>query len=139
MRREEKFAVSKRMYAADLSSLSVTPRAGYQGREYFECTVRAVWFRRRRRGGFGPNGAVVTVACIGTLWGSQDTRPATAAEFLEHHTDGRHGGDCAGRWDGERYWGTQEPDRMNEHLALLKPMLANYPAAPAGFDAWWRF
>lgn len=24
-------------------------------------------------------------------------------------------------------------------LALLKPMLANHPDAPAGFDGWWTF
>lgn len=139
MIREKKFAVSRRPYAVDLSSLTVTTRTGYQGRLYYPAAVRAVWFRRRRRGGYGPGGAVVTVACIGTLRTSQDTRPETAVEFLERHTDGRYGGDCEGRWDGVGYWGAEEPDIRDEHLALLRPMLANYPKVPTGYDGWWRF
>jgi hypothetical protein len=81
----------------------------------------------------------VTVACIGTLWDRQPERPADAVEFLECHDDGRHGGDCEGRWDGERYWGAQEPGVIERHLDLLRPMLANYPNIPAGYDGWWRF
>lgn len=139
MIREEKFAVSRRPYAVDLSSLNVTTRTGYQGRLYYPASVRAVWFRRRRRGGWGPDGAVVTVARIGTLWSSQDIRPETAVEFLERHTDGRYGGDCQGRWDGVGYWGAEDLDVQDEHLALLRPMLDDYPAIPKGYDGWWRF
>lgn len=145
MRREDRFVMSHKPYAAELSSLSGAMRTGYQGREYYSGVIRAVWFRRRRRGGYGPGGAVVTVACIGTLWCSQDDRPADGREFLERHTDGRYGGNCIGRWDGIGYWGAENPDVMAEHLKVLRPMLASYeqdpknPQAPAGYDGWWTF
>lgn len=35
--------------------------------------------------------------------------------------------------------GAQQPDVTEEHLALLRPMLANYPAVPDGYSGWWRF
>ncbi|MFE9099790.1 hypothetical protein [Actinomadura geliboluensis] len=145
MLHEDRFVMSRKQYAADLSTLHIEPRTGYKGREYYHGVIQAVWFRRRRRGGFGPNGAVVTVACIGTLRDSQDTRPADGREFLQRHDDGRYGGDCQGRWDGSGYWGSESPEAMAEHLALLKPMLAAYernpkaPTLPDGFDGWWRF
>lgn len=132
MIREDRFLVSRRPYAVDLSSL----RGGMQttspapGRTYYQGRINAVWFRRRKG---------VTVACVGTLWDFQDSAPADAAEFLTRHTDGRYGGDCEGRWDGERYWGAQEPAEIERHLALLRPMLANYPDIPAGWNGWWRF
>ncbi|WP_035796423.1 hypothetical protein [Kitasatospora mediocidica] len=128
MIREDRFLISRRPYAVDLNSLRVTEHM---------VTLGAVWFRRR-------NGA--TVACIGHLWDIQHPAPADAAEFLRRHDDGRYGGTCFGRWDGERYWGAgerywraQEPDVIAQHLDLLLPMLANYPEIPASFDGWWRF
>jgi hypothetical protein len=125
MRRETSHVMSHRPYAVDLSSLRTEQRANYvAGR------IRAVWFRR-------PKGA--TVACVGNLWDLQDSMPQNAIEFLERHDDGRYGGSCAGRWDGERYWGAQEPDVMAAHLELLRPMLANCPDLPHGYDGWWRF
>lgn len=145
MRRETRFVMSHKPYAVDLSSLDIETCIGYQGREYVRGVVQAVWFRRRRRGGFGPNGAVVTVACVGTLWDSQDIVPADGREFLERHGDGRYGGHCAGRWDGAGYWGSEDPDVMAEHLAILRPMLDGYtaspknPPLPSGFDGWWTF
>lgn len=145
MIRDEKFVISRNQYAVDLSSLRVTSRTGYRGRIYYPASVRAVWFRRRRRGGYGPSGSVVTVACIGDLSTSQDIRPETAVEFLARYRDGRYGGNCHGRWDGSGYWGSEDPEEMAEHLALLRPMLAAYeknpkaPKLPAGFDGWWRF
>jgi len=121
MRRETKFVVSRRPYAVDLSSLRTLERPAI---------VNAVWFRRRQS---------ITVACVGILWDYQDPNPKDAAEFLERHDDGSYGGDCLGRWDGQRYWGAQEPHVIEEHLALLKPMLANYPNVPDAYDGWWRF
>jgi hypothetical protein len=127
MIREDRFLISRRLYAVDLSSMTVgAPSAlGW-------CSVRinAAWFRRRRG---------VTVACVGNLRESLRPAPKTAAEFVERAADGRWGGHCEGRWDGENYWGAQKPDVIEQHLALLKPMLANYPNIPAGFDGWWRF
>lgn len=129
MIRETRFLISRRPYAVDLTTLrgrveETSERSYYQGR------INAVWFRRRQG---------VTVACVGTLWDFQAAAPAGAVEFLERHTDGRHGGDCDGRWDGERYWGAQEPGVIEQHLELLRPMLANYPNIPDGYDGWWRF
>jgi len=121
MRREERFILSHRPYAVDLSSLRVD---GTYAR------VDAVWFRRRQR---------VTVACIGYLWDYQRPVPHIAMEFLDRHDDGRYGGKCEGRWDGERYWGAQDPDVIERHLAILRPMLANFPTIPDGYDGWWTF
>lgn len=122
MIREERFLISRRPYAVDLSSLAVD--------SYGKATVAAVWFRRRRG---------VTVACIGELWNFPRLTPKDAREFLVSHTDGRYGGDCHGRWDGTRYWGAQEPGVAAAHLSLLRPMLDGYPSVPAGYDGWWRF
>lgn len=125
MVRETEFRISRRPYAVDLASLAVEPRGkGFYG------TVSAIWFRRRKG---------VTVACTGFLGDLQRYTPANVYDFLARHDDGRYGGDCLGRWDGQRYWGAQEPDMIKAHLDLLRPMLASYPAVPPGYDGWWRF
>lgn len=121
MRREDRLIMSHRPYAVDLSSLRVD---GTYAR------VDAVWYRRRRG---------VTVACIGHLWDYQRPAPRTAMEFLFRCDDGRYGGTCEGRWDGERYWGAQDPDVIERHLAILRPMLDSFPTIPDGYDGWWTF
>lgn len=131
MIRTDRFLISKRPYAVDLSSLDARPDGErWDGTPMSTARLGAVWFRRK-------NG--VTAACIGTLWDIQAPPPADAAEFLRRHDDGRHGGDCDGRWDGERYWGAQRPETIEQHLAILRPMLANYPDVPPGYDGWYRF
>lgn len=127
MIRDDRFLISRKPYAVDLDSLRNTnrdPDGRYWGR------IDAVWFRRRRG---------VTVACIGDLWDNQDKEPASATEFLELHDDGRYGGDCIGRWDGESYWGNVTLEQQEQHLAILQPMLANYPDIPEGYSGWWTF
>lgn len=122
MIRDTRFLISRKPYAVDLTSLHTDSES--------TAYLDAVWFRRR-------NG--LTVACIGHLWDIQNPLPKDAAEFLARHDDGRYGGTCEGRWDGERYWGAQAPELIDAHLALLRPMLANYPAIPPGYDGWWTF
>lgn len=131
MRRETRFLISRKPYAVDLDSLQVRPyKVWNTDTERYSNTIAAVWFRRR---------SGLTYACVGTLTNATDTPPEDARDFLERHTDGRGGGDCHGRWDGARYWGAQEPATAEKHLALLRPMLDNYPAIPDGFDGWWTF
>lgn len=132
MIREDRFLISRKPYAVDLTSLRGSRTDTPQGCNpyYFDGRIGAVWFRRRKG---------VTVACVGTLWDLQHPEPADAKQFLEQHDDGRYGGDCEGRWDGERYWGAQEPEIIDAHLSLLRPMLASYPAIPEGYDGWWTF
>ncbi|MCX4543813.1 hypothetical protein [Streptomyces sp. NBC_01565] len=132
MIREDRFLISHKAYAVDLSSLrgAVTPSPQGRRPSYFDGRINAVWFRRRRG---------VTVACIGTLWDFQDDDPADGRRFLERHEDGRYGGDCDGRWDGSGYWGAQNLETVAQHLTVLRPMLAAYPAIPDGYDGWWRF
>lgn len=135
MRREDTFVQSHRPYAVDLGSFrTIDPNNGNgitaDPAQWTWARIDAVWFRRR---------AGVTVACVGHLRDLQRPAAASAAQFLARHEDGRYGGDCAGRWDGERYWGSQLPDVIERHLELLRPMLAGYPACPSGYDGWYVF
>ena len=130
MIREDRFLISRKPYAVDLTSLRISdPGERYDGSPTCTARIDAVWFRRR---------SGVTVACVGDLWDHQ-TPPADAAQFLAQHDDGRYGGTCHGRWDGENYWGAQRPEEIEQHLALLRPMLDNYPDVPPSYDGWWRF
>lgn len=123
MIREDRFVQSHRPYAVNLASLRTD--------EHGQSRLDAIWFRRR-------NGR--TVACIGQLWDFQRPRPAGGQQFLSQHDDGRYGGDCRSRWDGQHFWSAdQNPDVQAADLALLKPMLDNHPAIPDGYDGWWRF
>lgn len=134
MIRETRFLISRRLYAVDLSTVTgeQQPRGNLIA---FSGTANAVWFRRQ--GG-------VTRACLGSLMLFSHYLPHRLDlddphAILSADLDGRYGGTCHGRWDGERYWGAQEPDVIARHLVLLRPMLANYPAIPDGYDGWWRF
>ncbi|MEU6365750.1 hypothetical protein ABZ876_08335 [Streptomyces sp. NPDC046931] len=130
MIRESRFLISRQPYAVDLNSLNGTLKATMTTPVYVG-TIDAVWFRRRK-------GAVV--ACIGQLWDFQSVEPADAAEFLARLTDGRTGGRCHGRWNGRSYWAEDGHREEREgHLAILRPMLADYPALPDGYDGWWTF
>jgi hypothetical protein len=131
MIRDEEFRISRRPYAVDLSSLRLQHEAAKEiAREYWRGSIDAVWFRRRDG---------ITVACIGSLWDYQDIEPADGEAFLRAHKDGRYGGSTVGRWDGSGYWGHVSLDEQNAHLAILQPMLENFPAVPPGYDGWWRF
>lgn len=131
MIRMEKFLISKGPYAVALASLVTTRHGREDGSFYWGARVNGVWFRRRRG---------VTVACIGYLWDYQDNEPADALAFLAAHDDGRYGGTTLGRWDGESYWGSNSTlVKQEQHLEVLRPMLANYPAVPPSYDGWWRF
>jgi hypothetical protein len=136
VKREDKFVLSHHPYAVDMTSLRTKTNTRGDGTFYYWGRINAVWFRRRRSASCGP---LVTVACIGHLWDYQDAEPTTAAKFLAQHDDGRYGGNCEGRWDGARYWGSQDPDEITQHLELLRPMVENYPACPDSHEGWWKF
>lgn len=131
MHREDKFVLSHRPYAVDLSSFRIDEiRTGWKG-EYACATVNAAWFRRKN----GANQAVV-----GELSDSQWTIPKDAVQFLEQYEDGRYGGRPFARWDGASFWcAGQDPEENARYLALLRPMLEGYPALPGGYSGWWRF
>lgn len=134
MIREERFLISRRPYAVDLTSLHAE-QTERDGTYFLKGRASAVWYRRQ--GG-------VTRACLGTLglWKHYLSHPVDVDDpeaVLRADLDGRYGGDCEGRWDGESYWGNGTLDEQNRHLAILRPMLANYPRLPAGYDGWWRF
>ncbi|MFH8804090.1 hypothetical protein ACH4F6_31630 [Streptomyces sp. NPDC017936] len=129
MIREDRFLISRKPYAVDLASFRRSERDPDKSWAWY--SIDAVWFRRRRS---------ETVACIGNLRDIiDDPTPTTAEEFLRRFTDGRYGGDCHGRWDGDSYWGTGTLADQEQNLAILRPMLANYPAIPDGYDGWWTF
>lgn len=125
MIRTERFRLSDRPYAVDLSSLTVNTYGCHQ--------VDAMWFRRRRG---------VTVACAGDLHTGLygEPAPVDARDFLTRYTDGRHGGHAAARWDGNNLWAPEmSKDEQDRYYELLKPMLDAYPEVPYGFDGWWTF
>lgn len=127
---EEKFLISKRPYAVDLQDFRLRASGGAMT---YAVHVGAVWFRRRKG---------VTVAVIGNLWDFQSTpAPVDVHEALRRHTDGRYGGSWIARWDGDSYVSEepQPPEEMERHLAILRPMLENYPAVPPGYCGWYRF
>ena len=134
MIRDTTFRISHRPYAIDLTT--VTGDQHPRGDQYaFSGTANAVWYRRK-------DGR--TRACLGTLmlWSHYLPAPLDLADphaVLSADLDGRYGGTADGRWDGERYWGAQKPEVIEQHLAILRPMLAAYPACPDGYDGWWRF
>lgn len=139
MLREDRFVQSHRPYAVDMSSLHTEAHLRDDGSAYYSGRIDAVWFRRRSAG-YGAHRRIVTTACAGHLWDYQDTGPADPEQFLKQHDDGRFGGRCESRWDGERFWSaSQSPEATAAHLELLRPMLAAYPACPDGYSGWWRF
>lgn len=134
MRRETRFLISRKPFAIDLNT--ITGEQHPRGDRFaFSGSVNALWFRRQ---------SGITRACLGSLklWAHYLTAPLDLDDphaVLSADLDGRYGGDCEGRWDGERYWGAQEPDVIEEHLALLRPMLNHFPNVPPGHDGWWTF
>lgn len=131
MRRLDKFVLSRKPYAVKLDSLRVEePRTDTAGNLFARAELDAVWFRRRKG---------VTVACIGVVWDCQKPPPVDAADFLARADDGRYGGECHGRWDGTGYWGSELPDVRDRHMAILRPMLDNYPQVPDGYDGWYTY
>lgn len=132
---EEKFLISRKSFAIDLATVTAEQRE--RGNRWsLSGRANALWYRRRRG---------VTVACTGTLmlWSHYLTEPVDLNDprsILSAELDGRYGGDCAGRWDGTSYWGHKVTlAEQEQHLAILHPMLAVYPAVPPGYDGWWRF
>lgn len=136
MQHTDTFRISHKPYAIDLSTVTGEQHTNPDGRLMYSGTSRAVWYRRKQG---------VTYACLGTLklWSHNLTRllndPTDPAQVLSAELDSRYGGDPDGRWDGEQYWGAQRPGLIEEHLAVLRPMLDAYPAVPAGYEGWWRF
>lgn len=134
MIREDRFLISRKPYAVDLSTITAS-QSERDGRIFLDGSANAVWFRRRRG---------VTVACIGKL-GLWAHYLRERVDLLDDHAvlsadlDGRYGGDTHGRWDGDSYWGNVTLEQQAQHLAILRPMLANYPEIPAGYDGWWSF
>jgi hypothetical protein len=119
-----RFVLSHNQYAVDLNSFRIDSDCGVR--------VNAYWFRRRRG---------VDVACLGFLWGYQGVHsmpPWTALEFLERLTDNRYGGTCEGRWDGQGYWGSEDPVTVATHLETLRPMLRQWGHVPPHTTGWWE-
>lgn len=127
MIREKGFVLSRGQFAILPASLVIVPS---EHGPAASCLVRAVWYRRK---------AGVLRACTGYVREWVDPGPRDVDDFLRRANDGRYGGHCEGRWDGERYWGAQEPEVMEGHLALLRPMIEHFPLIPEGYQGWWRF
>lgn len=130
MIRDDRFLISRRSYAVDMTSLTGTLDTSGAAPVY-RGYVNAVWFRRHK-------GRIN--ACVGQLWDFQLSEPTDAEQFLARLTDGRSGGRCHGRWNGTSYWSEDgRSEEKDAHLAVLRPMLAHYASPPDGYDGWWRF
>lgn len=134
MIREDRFLISRKPFAIDLSTVTLksTERDGIY---WLSGSCQAVWYRRK---------AGVTRACVGRLplwaqWLREEPDLSSPEAMLGNDLDGGSGGDPDGRWDGTGYWGSEIPEVQQQHLAILRPMLANYPAIPGGYDGWWTF
>lgn len=123
MKRINRLVISHRPYAVRLDTLTQVSENQFR--------IKAAWFRRR-------NGR--TIACLGELWDLQRTPPVDAHAFLAAHDDGRYGGDCDARWDGQSFWSTDgDPTIQQQQLVFLRDMLAGHPNVPTGHDGWWVF
>jgi hypothetical protein len=137
MFKTDKFRISKPMYAVDLEAFARGESGDNGAWEWHQFSVPAVWFRRKRA---QYNGPIRTAACAGNLRSSvTGARPVDALDFLARFTDGRYGGDCIARWDGDTLWSLEPEDSRARYKNILVPMLAAYPAIPEGFDGWWWF
>ena len=136
MIRSEKFLISQKPYAIQLDSVQGrTSKQGTSGRYSFRGSCWALWYRRK-------NG--VTRACSGRLrlrgqWMVTPVDTSSPQSILSSDLDGRYGGDCYGRWDGESFWGDVTLVRQGELMAVLRPMLDSCPEVPPRYDGWWRF
>jgi hypothetical protein len=134
MRREEKFVLSHRPYAVDPESLRIEHHPAQETpptREYWRITMDAVWFRGRKD---------APVATAGGLWGSTHEEPRDVTHALELFNDGRYGGSAVARWDGVGLWiNGLSLEESEGYLAILRPMLENFPAIPPGYDGWWVY
>jgi len=139
--REAKFLISHAPYAVKLDSLMTKPRHPSKqvdgqwvkdpDRTYYGCRIEAAWFRRK---------SGIVSAHLGTLWDYLDEEPADGTAFLTAATDGRYGGRCIARWDGDSLWAPESTwAQMTAYEEFLRPMLDNYPAVPPGYDGWWTY
>ncbi len=134
MKRETKFLISRKPFAIDLTTVTLEASEHHDA-YWLSGSCRAVWYRRK-------NGT--TYACLGTLrlWAHrlrEQPDVSTPEAMLSNDLDSRYGGDPDGRWDGTGYWCSEIPDVQQQHLAVLRPMLTDYPSAPDGYDGWWTF
>lgn len=134
MIRETKFLISRKPFAIDLPTVTLEA-SEHHGAYWLSGSCLAAWYRRK-------NG--VTYACLGSLklwahWLREEPDLSSPEAMLGNDLDSRYGGDPDGRWDGTGYWGSELPDVQAQHLAVLRPMLANYPTPPDGYDGWWTF
>jgi hypothetical protein len=130
MIREDAFVLSRKQFAIDLGSLRIGAlEQRFDGSPIAWCSVSAVWYRRK-------SGQMrVSVGYLRDLIAP----PVDISEFLDGFDHDPWGGHCEGRWDGKRYWGSEEPAVQEAHLKLLRPLMAGNPAVPEGYDGWWRF
>lgn len=138
MKRSEKFLISKQPYAVNLTTYNVREHySTYAGgkrvseRPSYWPTIEAVWFRRK---------SGTLSAHYGHLWDVTSEKPATVTSWLEGMTDGRYGGRCEVRWNGQDLWAPEvDWDRQIQFQKVLAQMLDGYPAVPEGYEGWWTF
>jgi hypothetical protein len=105
-------------------------RQTFKRRDNLGMTVIAYWLGRR-------NGrTTVSFGSVHMWWQGMPESP-TWEECLAN-IDGRYGGNCRARWDGESLWVAEEvpPQQYAEFVPMLDSVLRNLPDVPPGVDRW---
>lgn len=141
MKKQNRFSLSKTLYAVDLSTLLRTQVGNVQstGKPIYRYEIQAAWFKRRKRLDTSNVGYLSTVSTDFYLHVEDEQQ---VKRFLsETIVDSRYGGRCRSRWDGSRLWSDPSLDRKDQEIDLkfLDSMLDRYPEIPAGYDGWWSF
>lgn len=129
------FAVSKRLYALDLSTYGANnpvPHPAVDPQMYvYSMSVAAVWFKKNK-------GKIVAHA--GQCWDMiSSAHEPTLDHFLTNYSTARYGASTVAKWDGETFWSPQRLPRAEEdaYIERLSGYLQDYPNIPTGMSGWY--
>jgi hypothetical protein len=135
--REEKFLISHAPYAVkpetiNLTPYSHTPNNGSETVTTWSGTIEAMWFRRK-------SGRLSAhYGCLHGHFG--EDQPDGFLDFMAKCDDGRYGGNCWARWDGDYFWAPDTTwEIQKKYQAELDAALKRYGEIPDGCNGWWTY
>lgn len=118
IKQSDTFSHNKFFYAIDFSSIHLDDGI---------TRVNAVWFKETKEG--------IRSVSQGTIWNAQNGN-LNVQKFIEAFRSS-YGGSTEIKWDGKKVWAPRmDYEIVNQRLALLKPMLENFPAIPDQYEGW---